>query len=144
MALNERENWYGKLSPKEREALEAYATCHSYKAVANKLRKSIRTVDNQLTSARAKMGVGSMAEAMFLLAERGGTSTDAEAKLPAIPPKSSSGRNTILATSAVACLLVLVAFLGYRVMRIASRGPTATSHEPVSVDMLVSQIKALL
>src|SRR5438045_5093350 len=66
-------DWYDRLSPKEREVLEAYAREHSYEAVARALRKTESVVDQQLLSARRKMGVCSTAEAMFKLAERKAT-----------------------------------------------------------------------
>jgi DNA-binding CsgD family transcriptional regulator len=67
---NDTQDWYGQLTAKEREVLEAYAVRHSYDAVAKALGKSESVVDRQLMSARRKMGVTSTAEAMFLLAAR--------------------------------------------------------------------------
>lgn len=69
-------DWYERLTPREREVLEAYSQEHSYKAVARRLGKSQSVVDHQLLSARKKMGVVSMAEAMFLLAERNTRKSD--------------------------------------------------------------------
>lgn len=66
----EPSDWYERLSPKEREVLETYSEKHSYEAVARALHKSESVVDQQLLSARRKMGVASTAEAMYLLAQR--------------------------------------------------------------------------
>jgi len=63
-------DWYERLTPKERQVLEAYAELHSYESVARALGKSESAVDQQLLAARRKMGVTSTAEAMYLLAER--------------------------------------------------------------------------
>lgn len=81
-------DWYDTLTPKEREVLEAYAKLHAYQAVANHLGKSVNVVDQQLASVRRKLGVNSMAEAMYLLAERkAGLATSAKVE-PAPEPFS--------------------------------------------------------
>ena len=64
-----RWNWIKQLSPKELEVLEAYSVHHSYEAVARALGKSFSVVDQQLLSARRKMGAASTAHALLLLAE---------------------------------------------------------------------------
>lgn len=71
-----RSDWYLRLSRAEREVLEAYAKHHSYRAAARALGKSESVVDQQLLSARRKMGVTSTAEAMFKLAQRQASSED--------------------------------------------------------------------
>jgi DNA-binding CsgD family transcriptional regulator len=113
--VTETLDWYDRLSPKEREVLEAYAQFHSYEAVARRLRKSESSVDQQLLSARRKMGVVSTAEAMYLLAERrariAGTNTMPVAE-GSVQRHVPARRRSLLARAAVGVLLVSTIIAG--------------------------------
>lgn len=60
-----------RLTPAERKVAELAATGLSYKEIARQLGRSFSTVDHQLRSVRAKLGVRSHGRLVRLLADRG-------------------------------------------------------------------------
>lgn len=127
----------------------AYSLEHSYKAVAKRLGKSQSVVDHQLLSARKKMGVTSMAEAMFLLAERnaraGGESrATSDSHLgPEPEPRVSrkghraSKRATLAAIAGISILALGVVWICYWL------GARPPNYVRLSDEEIVSRIRAL-
>ena len=135
LQVGENIDWFDRLTPKEREVLETYARKHSYKAVAQTLGKSPNVVDQQLASVRRKMGVSSIAEAMYMLAERNARlSVDpgepsarqsADQDSAAVPRTRDSGarwssRLTTLSIVAGACIGIALASFAHRTSAIAT------------------------
>lgn len=56
-----------RLTPAERRALEAYGRHGSIKGAAYALGRSPRTVDQQLKSARSKLGVAANVQAVLIV-----------------------------------------------------------------------------